>query len=72
MSERPEDRNRDTRKAAENNIEQAPPVNKQDPTQPVEVEGNNNNAAGQSAQRHAGKAAGAAGGQAGAAAAGGQ
>lgn len=70
MSERPEDRNRDTRKAAENNIEQAPPLNKQDPTQPVEVEGSNNSntaAGGQGAQRQAGKTAGAAGGQAGAA-----
>lgn len=37
MSEKPEDRNRDSRKSAEDNIEQ--PLDKQDPTEPVKVGG---------------------------------
>jgi hypothetical protein len=37
MSERPEDRNRDSKKTAEDNIEK--PVDKQDPTEPVKVVG---------------------------------
>ena len=38
MSEDPQKRNKDTRKASKDNIEPARlPVNKQDPTQPVEV-----------------------------------
>jgi hypothetical protein len=37
MSDKPKERNEDSKKAAENNIEQPEPVNKQDPTQPVEV-----------------------------------
>ena len=53
MSENPEERNKDSRKSAENNIEQPTPVDKQDPTGPVSVEGNPaGNAAGK------GKAAG--------------
>jgi len=40
MSEQPEERNRESRKAGENNLEQpAPPVDKQDPTNPVKVGG---------------------------------
>ena len=39
MSQDPQKRNEDTRKASKDNIEPAPPVNKQDPTQPVEVSG---------------------------------
>ena len=37
MSEKPEDRNRDSKKSAEDNIEQ--PLDKQDPTEPVQVRG---------------------------------
>lgn len=37
MSEKPEDRNRDSKKSAEDNIEQ--PLDKQDPTEPVKVGG---------------------------------
>ena len=46
MSENPEERNRESRKANENNIEQQaePPLNKQDPTEPVEVKGKAGNA----------------------------
>ena len=42
MSENPEERNRDSRKASENNIEQPaaePPLDKTDPTGPVRVGG---------------------------------
>jgi hypothetical protein len=41
MSENPEERNRDSRKAAESNIEQQgePPLDKTDPTEPVRVGG---------------------------------
>lgn len=39
MSQDPQKRNEDTRKASKDNIEPAPPINKQDPTQPVEVSG---------------------------------
>jgi hypothetical protein len=35
MSEKPEERNRDSKKSAEDSIEQ--PVDKQDPTEPVTV-----------------------------------
>lgn len=37
MSEKPEERNRDPKKPAEDNIEQ--PVDKQEPTEPVQVGG---------------------------------
>jgi hypothetical protein len=37
MSEKPEERNKDSKKSAEDNIEQ--PVGKQDPTEPVQVGG---------------------------------
>ena len=40
MSEKPEDRSRDSRKASKSNIEQIePPLDKQDPTEPVKVSG---------------------------------
>jgi hypothetical protein len=41
MSEKPEERNRDSRKASESNIEQnaEPPLDKTDPTEPVRVGG---------------------------------
>ena len=41
MSEKPEERNRDSRKASENSIEQGaePPLDKTDPTEPVRVGG---------------------------------
>jgi hypothetical protein len=41
MSENPEQRNKDSRKASEGNIEQQaePPVGKTDPTEPVKVSG---------------------------------
>jgi hypothetical protein len=41
MSNNPEERNKDSRKAAENNIEQQaePPLDKTDPTEPVRVGG---------------------------------
>ena len=41
MSEKPEERNRDSKKASESNIEQnsEPPVDKTDPTEPVRVGG---------------------------------
>jgi hypothetical protein len=39
MSEQPEDRNNDSKKTAKNNIEQPEPLRKQDPTEPVTVEG---------------------------------
>ena len=41
MSEKPEDRNRDSKNAAKSNIEQGaePPLDKQDPTEPVSVQG---------------------------------
>ena len=39
MSQKPKDRVEDSKKVAENNLEQAQPFSKQDPTQPVEVEG---------------------------------
>ncbi len=41
MSESPEERNKDSRKASENNIEQAaePPVDRTKPTEPVKVGG---------------------------------
>ena len=37
MSDQPEERNKDSRKAGKDNIEQAGPVDKQDPTEPVTV-----------------------------------
>jgi hypothetical protein len=37
MSEQPEERNRDSKKTAKDNIEQPGPVDKQDPTEPVTV-----------------------------------
>jgi hypothetical protein len=37
MSEQPEERNKDSRKAAKDSIEQPGPVDKQDPTEPVTV-----------------------------------
>jgi hypothetical protein len=37
MSEKPEDRSRDSKKSAEDSIEQ--PLDKQDPTEPVKVGG---------------------------------
>jgi len=37
MSEKPEERNKESKKSAEDNIEQ--PVEKQDPTEPVQVDG---------------------------------
>jgi hypothetical protein len=37
MSEKPEERNKDSKKSAEDNIEQH--VDKQDPTEPVQVGG---------------------------------
>lgn len=39
MSQKPIDRVEDSKKMAENNLEQAHPFSKQNPTQPVEVEG---------------------------------
>jgi hypothetical protein len=51
MSDKPEERNKDSRKAAEGSIEQAPPIDKQDPTQPVTVEDNATAAAGQGGQK---------------------
>ncbi|HKU48431.1 MAG TPA: hypothetical protein VJP79_00650 [Nitrososphaera sp.] len=41
MSENPEERNRDSRKASDSNIEQQaePPLDKTDPTEPVKVGG---------------------------------
>jgi hypothetical protein len=41
MSEKPEERNRDSRNAGKSNIEQGaePPLDKQDPTEPVHVQG---------------------------------
>lgn len=41
MSNNPEERNRDSRKSAESNIDQAsePPIDRQDPTEPVKVSG---------------------------------
>ena len=39
MSQDPKKRTDDTKKASEGNIEQAPPFDKQDPTEPVEVPG---------------------------------
>jgi hypothetical protein len=41
MSEKPEERNRDSRKASESNIEQGaePPIDKTSPTEPVRVGG---------------------------------
>jgi hypothetical protein len=39
MSQDPKKRADDTKKTSEGNIEQPQPVNKQDPTQPVEVSG---------------------------------
>jgi hypothetical protein len=37
MSEKPEDRNKDSRKSAEDSVEK--PLDKQDPTEPVKVGG---------------------------------
>lgn len=37
MSEQPEERNRESKKTAKDNIEQTAPVDKQDPTEPVTV-----------------------------------
>jgi hypothetical protein len=37
MSDKPKERNEDSKKAAEGNIEQPEPLDKQDPTEPVEV-----------------------------------
>lgn len=37
MSEQPEERNKDSRDAGKNNIEQPEPTDKQDPTEPVTV-----------------------------------
>ena len=57
MSDNPEERNKDSRKSAKDSIEQPTPVDRQDPTGPVSVEGNTGgNAAGK------GKAAGGASG----------
>lgn len=39
MSQDPKKRTDDTKKTSEGNIEQPMPVDKQDPTQPVEVSG---------------------------------
>ena len=41
MSDKPEERNKDSRKASEGNIEQGaePPIDKTDPTEPVSVGG---------------------------------
>ena len=41
MSDNPEERNRDSRNANNNNIKQQaePPINKQVPTEPVQVQG---------------------------------
>lgn len=41
MSQNPEERNRDSRKSSESDIEQSPepPVDRQDPTNPVKVSG---------------------------------
>lgn len=41
MSKNPEERNRDSRKSSESNIEQPsePPIDRQDPTEPVTVSG---------------------------------
>ena len=49
MSEQPEERNKDSKKAAKDNIEQ--PVGKQDPTEPVTVEGSGAGQGGGSAAR---------------------
>ena len=57
MSDNPEQRNKDSRKSAEDSIEQPTPVDKQDPTGPVSVEANTG---GKAAGK--GKAAGAASG----------
>jgi hypothetical protein len=38
MSKQPEGRTKDSRKSAENNIEQPNPIDKQDPRDPVEVQ----------------------------------
>lgn len=37
MSDKPERRNKDTKKAAKGNIEQPQPLDKQDPSEPVSV-----------------------------------
>jgi len=50
MSDNPEERNRESRKAGENNLDQpAPPVDKQDPTNPVKVGGSKEGKAAASA-----------------------
>lgn len=50
MSQNPEERNRDSRKSSDNNIEQqAEPLNKQDPTEPVQVSGSKGDKAAASA-----------------------
>lgn len=57
MSDKPKERNEDSKKAAENNIEQPEPLNKQDPTQPVEV-GKQEDAAARKGGKAAGSTAG--------------
>jgi hypothetical protein len=49
MSEQPEERNSDSKKAAKDSIEQ--PIDKQDPTEPVTVEGSGAGQGGGSAAR---------------------
>ena len=51
MSNNPEERNKDSRKVAENNIEQPEPVEKRDPDEPVRVgtDGQANTRGGKSA-----------------------
>lgn len=51
MSNNPEERNKDSKKVAENNIEQPEPVEKRDPNEPVWVgnDGQSNTKGGKSA-----------------------
>ncbi len=51
MSEQPEDRNDDSRKAARDNIEQPEPLRKQDPTEPISVESSGISQSGGSSAR---------------------
>lgn len=46
MSEQPEERNRDSRNSAMDNIEQPRPVEKQDPTEPITVGSGKGSASG--------------------------
>ena len=57
MSEQPEERNKDSKKAAKDNIEQPEPLGKEDPTEPVTIGNEDSSSSGREGKASGGATA---------------